>query len=111
MNNINYQKKQLVIDTLIKLADSSPAKNFYSTNYYGNSIKKYDISQQELNNWINYIDSVLNILSDFTNQREVSLTKEQIRIIAFQNGSTNVMRALNIERELLNLTQRILQYY
>ena len=110
MNHTNYEKKQFVVDTLLTLVNSSPAKNFYSTNYNGNSIKKFDISQQELNNWINYINSVLNIISDFIYQGEISLIKGQIIRITSEN-ETNIMRALNIERELLNMAKRILQYY
>ena len=59
MNNQKYQNKQFVIDTLIKLADSSPVNKTYPNNMGGNN---YDISQQELDIWINYINSVLDIL-------------------------------------------------
>lgn len=111
MNYINYQSKQFAIDTLIKLADSSPVKKTYPNNIYGKQKNCYDISQQELNIWINYINSVLDILSGHVNQTEISMIKMQIRNVAAHNELTCAMRALNIERELLNLTQRILQYY
>ena len=111
MNYINYQNKQFVIDTLIKLADSSPVKKTYPNNIYGTSRNRYDISQQELNIWIDYINSVLDILSGYINQAEISLIKTQIRNIVAQNGLTYAMYALNIERELLNFAQNILRYY
>lgn len=109
--NYNYQNKQFAIDTLIKLADSSPVKKAYLNNIYGTSRNRYDISQQELNIWIDYINSVLDILSGYINQAEISLIKTQIRNILSQNGLTYAMYALNVERELLNFAQNILQYY
>lgn len=111
MNNINHQKRQFVIDTLINLADSSPVKKNYRNSIYGTSHNRYDISQQELNIWIEYINSVLDILSDYITQAEITLIKTQIRNIVSQNGSTYAMYALNIERELLNFAQNILRYY
>lgn len=110
MNNQKYQNKQFVIDTLIKLADSSPVKK-PSPNYINMGGSNYDISQQELDIWINYINSVLDILSGYINPTEISLIKEQIRNIACQSELTCAMRALNIERGLLNLAQNTLRYY
>lgn len=111
MNYQYYQNKNFVIDTLIKLADSSPVRKTYSNNIYGISQNRYDISQQELNIWMDYINSVLDILSDYISQAEVSLIKAQIRNIASQSESTPAMCALNIERELLKLAQNILAHY
>ena len=108
MNNQNYQNKQFLLDTLMKLADSSPVNKTYPNNMGGNN---YDISQQELDIWINYINSVLDILSGYINPTEISLIKEQIRNIACQSELTYAVRALNIERGLLNLAQNILRYY
>lgn len=109
MNYINFQSKQFVIDTLIKLADSSPVKKSYLSNNYGRN--SYDISQQELDIWINYIDSVLDILSGYINPVEISSIKGRIRNITYQTELTCAMRALNIERELLNMAQNVLRYY
>lgn len=111
MNYSNYQNKQFTLDTLIKLADSSPVKKACSYNNYNSTRNDYDISQQELNNWINYVKSVLDILSGYINPTDISLIKEQIKNIASQNNLTFSMRALNIERELLNLAQKVLRYY
>ena len=111
MNYMNYQNKQFVLDTLMKLADSSPVKKTYPNNIYGSVQNSYDISQQELDIWINYVYSVLDILSNYINPTEISVIKEQIRNIACQNKLTFAMRALNIERELLKLAQNILRYY
>lgn len=111
MNYFNYQNKQFVIDTLLKLADSSPVRKNYPNNIYGAARNNYDISQQELNIWINYINSMLDILSNYTNPTNISLVKEQITNIASQNNLTCAVRALNIERELLNQAQSILRYY
>lgn len=111
MNYINYQYKQFVIDTLIKLADSSPVKKTYSNNIYGRERNSYDISQQELDIWVNYINSVLDILSGYITPIEISSIKGRIRNITYQTELTCAMRALNIERELLNMTQNVLRYY
>lgn len=111
MNYINYQNKQFVLDTLIKLADSSPVNKTYPNNIYGTARNNYDISQQDLEIWINYVNSVLDILSGYINPAELSLIKFQIRSIASQNELACAMRALNIERELLKLAQNILRYY
>ncbi|MDE7220530.1 MAG: hypothetical protein K2O45_13075 [Oscillospiraceae bacterium] len=108
---MNYQNKQFVIDTLMKLADSSPVKKTYPSSIYNSARNSYDISQHELDIWVNYVNSVLDILSSYINQTELSLIKLQIRNIASQNELTSAMRALNIERELLNLAQNILRYY
>ena len=111
MNNQNYQNKQFVLDTLMKLADSSPVKKTQPYNIYDPTRNNYDISQQELDIWINYVNSVLDILSGYINPAELSLIKLQIKGIASQNELTCAMRALNIERELLKLAQNILRYY
>lgn len=111
MNYIDYQRKQFVVDTLMKLADSSPVKKTYPNNIYGSVRNNYDISQQELDIWINYVNSVLDILSSYINPTELSLIKLQIRNFASQNELTCAMRALNIERGLLDLAQNILRYY
>lgn len=111
MNYVNYQNRQFVIDTLVKLADSSPIKKAYPNIIYGKAGNSYDISQQEFDIWINYINSVLDILAGYINPLEMSLIKTQIRNIASQNELTCAMRALNVERELLNLAQNILRYY
>lgn len=111
MNYISYQNKQFILDTLFKLIDSSPVKKRFPNNSYSMNNNSYDISQQNLDIWINYIDSVLDILSDYINPTEISLTKLQIRNIASQNDLTYAIRALNIERELLNLAQSVLRYY
>ena len=111
MNYINYQNKQFVLDTIFKLVDSSPVKKTFLGNSYSKGKNRYDISQRELNIWINYIDSVLDILSGYVNPTEISSIKAQIRNIASQNELTCAMRALNIERELLNMAQNIIRYY
>ena len=111
MNYVNYQNKQFVIDTLLKLADSSPVKKTHPNSIYGRTGSSYDISQQELDIWIDYVNSVLDILSGYINPMEIYLIKNQIRNIASQNELICSMRALNIERELLNLAQTILHYY
>lgn len=111
MNYIDYQSKQFVIDTLMKLADSSPVKKIYPNNIYGNVRNSYDISQHELDIWINYINSVLDILSAYINPAELSLTKMQIQRIASDEKLTFSARALTIERELLRLAQNVLRYY
>ena len=109
-NDHKYQNKQFIIDTLIKLADSCPVKKTYP-NYINTGGSNYDISQQELNIWINYIYSVFNIISGYIDPTELSLIETQIQNITSQNELTFAMRALNIEHELLNLGQRILRYY
>ena len=114
MNYTNYQyyqNKKFVIDTLINLADSSPVRKTYQNNIHGISQNHYDISQQELNIWMDYINSVLDILSDYISQAKVSMIKAQIRNIASKNASTPAMCALNIERELLKLARNILAHY
>lgn len=111
MNYIDYQKQQFAIDTLIKLADSSPVKKNYSNSIYGREKNSYDISQQELVIWVNYINSVLDILSGYINPIEISLIKGRIRNITYQTELTCTMRALNIERELLNMAQSVLRNY
>lgn len=113
MSYMNYQNKQFVIDTLMKLADSSPIKKTYPNNFYGHGSARnsYDISQQELNIWMNYVNSVLDILSTYLSPTELTSVKVQIGNIASQYELTPAMQALNIERELLNFAQNILRYY
>ena len=111
MNNQNYQNKQFLLDTLMKLADSSPVKKTQPYNIYDPTRNNYDISQQELDIWINYVCSVLDIISGYIRPEETSLIKLQIKNIALQNELTCAMRALNIERELLKFAQNILRYY
>ena len=109
--NYHNNSKQFVIDTLIKLVDSSPIKKGYSNNIYERTPNSYNISQQELDLWINYINSVLDILSGYINPTEISLVKMRIGNIASQGPELYSMRVLNIEQELLNFARNVLRYY
>ena len=104
---MSYSSKQFVIDKLIELVDSSPTKKIYSRDVYN----RYDISQQELDIWVDYVNSVLDILSVYIDPTELRLTKMSIYNLSTQNHEICTMRALKIEKELLNLARRILKHY
>lgn len=102
--------KQFIIDTLLKLVDSSPIKKTFPGNLY-NGNAQYNISQQELDIWVKYVNSILDLLSDYIAPAEINITKMQINNLATQDSRLCALRTLDIERVLLNLARSVLTYY
>ena len=105
---MNSYDKQMVINTIIKLVDSSPSKKFRS---YMNQPTNYEITQPELSIWLNYINSTLDVLYGYSGLSMLYSVKAQIMGIASQGNLPNIQRVLDIERVLLDLSRDILRYY
>ena len=103
---MTYQQKKVVVDALIGIASSSPTKKFLSNGYLQPS-GKLEISAQEFNIWIKYIESILDTLYEFIPLNTLLITKIEIVNIATQSNVSYLDQALEIERKILNLAQGI----
>jgi len=106
---MNQQSKQMVINALIKVINAAPVP-YSNNNYYPPVQPNTDISMQEFNTWVNYANQILDIAYNHIGIDTILSTKIAISQISSQYGISNIQRIDQIKRELLNLTQAILQY-
>lgn len=104
---MNSQGKKMMVDSLIKLVDSSPTKN---RSPYIQRNQMYEISHQEYDTWINYVKSVLDILYEYSELEIIAQTQIDIIKIPMQNNSSYFQYTLLVERKLLDLASTILHY-
>ena len=104
---MNDRGKRMMVDTIIKLVDSSPSKKFRS---YTGQPMSWEITQPELNIWVNYINSTLDILSGYAGLAIISSAKMQVVSIASQGNVSGLQRVVDIERLLLDLALNMLRY-
>lgn len=107
---MNYKGKKMMIDSLTKLVESSPARKKSPYTPYIQWNQMLGVTQQEYDTWINYVNGVLDILYDYAGLEIIALTKIKIAKIPIQNNSTYYQYAFLVERELLDLAQNILSY-
>lgn len=106
---MNDRGKQMVIETIFKLVDASPSKKDRSL--YIREKFSLEITQQELDIWVKYINSTLDVLYGYAGLAIIFSTKMQVLNITLQGNISNMQRVLDIERILLDLAQNILRYY
>jgi len=107
---MNFKKKQVVIDALTKLVNSAPSMQYAPNNIYNIQYYKaqYDISKGAFDNWIVYINSVLDTLYSYSKFQEILIAKFTIITLSTQNNLSYTDRVLKIGTELLNLAKKIL---
>lgn len=107
---MDYQRKQIIVEALIKLVQSSPEMQLQinSSCFFEN--QSPDISMQEFNIWINYVNSVLKITFDYTGLNSVLVAQMNIMRLVSQNELPYRQRVFQIKNAILSLTQEILQY-
>lgn len=107
---MNYQGKKMMIDSLIKLVESSPVrkKSPYTQYLHWNQI--YEVTQQEYDIWINYVNGVLDVLYEYAELGIIALTKISIAKVRIQNNSTYYNCTLLVEQKLMNLAKELLNY-
>ena len=111
---MNYHNKQMIVNELIKVVDSSPTKLFPSKhlypggNLYPGQNPTYGVSTQELDIWVNYVNSVLDISYQYANFPMILSAKSTILQIYGDNRMSCIERVMQIERIILNLAQSIL---
>ena len=108
---MNNQSKQMVIDAIIKVISAAPNPYSYNNYYYGyfQTYQSSDVSEQQFNTWINYVNQVLDISYQHIGLNVILLTQGKLVRLSSQRISY-VQRIEQINQELLKLTQTILQY-
>lgn len=107
---MNYERKQLIVQALIKLVQSAPDVQTRISYSYSWSGQNYNISTQEYANWVDYVYSVLDTTYGYTGLDLVYKYKMNIMQITNQGGSY-LQLISQIKNEILSLAQEILQFY
>ena len=108
---MNYREKNMIVDSLLKLVRSSPSKKLLSKkNGTYQTNQKDALSYQELNIWVNYVNSVLDVLYEFAPIDIILQTKIKVTTTACQEKLDYFQRAIEIERIILNLAKTIVNY-
>lgn len=108
---MDYQRKQIIVQALIKLVQSSPEVQPQISSPYFLGDPNHDILMQEFNIWINYVNDVLKVTYDYTGLETVLVVQMNIMRFSSQNELLYKQRVFQIKNEILGLTQTILQYY
>lgn len=107
---MSNQGKKMMVNSLIKLVESSPARKKSPYTQYIQWNQMNEVTQQEYEIWINYVNGVLDVLYEYAELEIIALTKIKITKVAIQNNSTYYHYTLLVERELLDLAQNLLRY-
>ena len=107
---MNNQSKQMVMDALFKVINSAPTLYSQRNYLYPQTYQKNDVSTQEFNTWVNYVNQILDISYDHVGLNIIMSTKMMISQLVSQYGVSNIQRIAQIKQELIKLTQAILQY-
>lgn len=108
---MDYERKQIIINALIQLLQSSPdMRQLKNTSNYV-EYQNFDISKQEFDIWMNYVNSVIDVTYQYTALYAVLLTKKNIMSLSVQNELPYMQRIKKINDEIIGLTQEILQNY
>ncbi len=103
----------MAINALLKVVNAAPvpySNNNYFNNNYPPIYPSSDVSMQQFNTWVNYANQILDISYNHIGIDSILSTKMRINQIFSQNGISNIHRIDQIKRELVNLTQIIIQY-
>lgn len=94
--------KKTIIDALMKVVDSAPTRN--------NWFSQQDVTEDSFNSWMNYVNSVFQITSQYLNTNSLFAIYSSIQTIAMQTNmdyvsKTNAIcqRILDFARSILNL--------
>ena len=107
---MNNQSKQMVMDALFKVINSAPALYSQRNYLYPPTYQTNDVSTQEFNTWVNYVNQILDISYDYVGLNIIMSTKMMINQLVSRYGVSNIQRIDQIKQELIKLTQAILQY-
>lgn len=107
---MNNQSKQMVMDALFKVINSAPALYSQRNYLYPQTHQTNDVSTQEFNTWVNYVNQILDISYNYVSLNIIMSTKMMISQLVSQYEVSNIQRIDQIKQELIKLTQAILQY-
>ncbi len=107
----NNGSLQTAVNAIYKVFDSAPQLSFNIDYLYylHNQSPRNDISKEEFNTWINYVNQILDITYNYIGQNCILYTKTLIYQIANTQNILYVERVNRIKSELLNLTREILK--
>lgn len=106
--NYQNQSRQMAIDALLKLVKAAPKIPLEYPNY--GQYQSLDISMQEFDTWLNYVNSILKISYDHMRLDIIMTANFKIMQIASQNEIYYIQRVEQIKNQIINLAQGILQY-
>ena len=107
---MNNERKQMIVQALIKLVQSAPEVQFQITPLYPQVIQNQDVSTPLFNAWLEYVSSVLDTTYKYTGLNHVMEIKKTVIQLSTQN-ELYIQRIYKIKDQILGLAQMILQYY
>ena len=111
---MNYERKQIIVQALIKLVQSAPETQMQAQtqtfNLYSQNSQNFQISQQAYKIWLDYVYSVLDTTYEYTGSNRI--LEKKMYIIQLSNQVTSYAQVIaQIKNVILGLAQEILQYY
>ena len=94
---MDHQIKIMIVDAITNVVKSAPTRQY---NYLGVTKESFDV-------WMKYVNSVLQIASQYTNMNLISSLNRQIQNIIFQRNNYTTTTN-NIRDALLNFAKSIL---
>lgn len=108
---MDQQIKKTILDALMNVVDSAPtkARNYYAHfNNHPSMSNSYDVTPEQFNIWINYINSTLQIISQYIGMGLYMTIRNDISALANQSSANYTQRTFDICDRLLNFAQTII---
>lgn len=97
---MDHQVKKMILDAFIKTVDNAPTRK--------NTFYQQDITEANFNNWMNYVDSVFQITSQYLDTNLLIVAYNSIQNIAMQSNMDYASKTNAICRQILDFARRIL---
>lgn len=122
-SKLDPQIKQTVVDALIKVVENAPTKVLVNSpfgsypyitpsgspyNPLPRSLNPYEVTQSRFNIWINYVNSTLQIVSQYVDSSLSFSVQSNIQMIASQSGLDYATKTNNICQIILDFARKIL---
>ena len=103
--------KKTILDALMNVVDSAPtkARNYYAHyNSHSSIANPYEVTSEQFNIWINYINSTLQIISQYIGMGLYITIRNDISTLANQSSANYTQRTFDICDRLLKFAQTII---
>ena len=97
---MNHQTKKMILDAFIKTVDSAPTRK--------NTFYQQGVTEDSFKNWMNYVNSVFQITSQYLDTNLLLVAYNSIQNIAMQPNMDYALKTNDICQEILNFARSIL---
>ena len=97
---MNHQTKKMILDAFIKTVDSAPTRR--------NSFYQQGVTKESFEIWLNYVNSVFHITSDYIDANSIYGAYNTIQNIAMQSNMDYASKTNAICQQILSFARSIL---